>query len=290
MDPAGTLKQQQDLEIWREPWEKEMAKLPPDLRRPFLDPRPFNIATHARKIIDLLEEHGIPCCVTGTKALCYYGAPRICSTLEFCVPTEQLATADYIFSSGPAKENYTAWKGRQPGAEAWVSGSLYHTFPRYRLNHDGHLFGFYLVPSIDWRFDCAPENFEYSAQKHIPYPKLNLFAQSLLERQDTGDLQDLVDGMDLTEEWGEGNLKFDDPGTEIREATPQEVKDDPINVMFGTEVYELPEGPTDFREVFARLVRTKSRRIGLESPPGLYDTKYRAKDSPDPRTRIRFHV
>jgi hypothetical protein len=182
-----------------------------------------------------------------------------------------------------------------------VSGSLYHTFPRYRLNHEGPLFDFYLVPSIDWRFDCAPENFEYSAQMHIPYPKLHLFAQSLLERQDTGDLQDLVDGMDLTEEWGEENLKFEDPGAEytqwvtqknerIREATPQEVKDDPINVMFGTEVYELPEGPPDFRDVFTRLVRTKSRRIGLESPPGLYVTKYRAKDSPDPRTEIRFDL
>jgi predicted TIM-barrel fold metal-dependent hydrolase len=79
MDPAGTPKQQQDLEIWREPWEKEMAKLSPDGRVPFPDPRRFNIATHARKIIDLLEEHGIPCCVTGIKALCYYGAPRLCT-------------------------------------------------------------------------------------------------------------------------------------------------------------------------------------------------------------------
>ena len=182
-----------------------------------------------------------------------------------------------------------------------MSGSLYHTFPRYRLNHDGPLFNFYLVPSIDWRFNCIPENFEYSAQQHLPYPKLRLFAQSLSERQSVGDLADLVDGIDLIEEWGEENLKLEDPGEEyaqwvakrnerIRAAMPQEVKDDPIIVMFGTDVYELREGPQEFRDVFTNLVRAKPRRIGLEAPPGLYVTRYRAKDSLDPRTRIRFHV
>ncbi len=79
MGSPGTPKQRQDLEVWREAWEREMEKLPPDRRFPFPDPRNFNVATQARKIIDLLEAHGIPCCVIGVKALCYYGAPRICS-------------------------------------------------------------------------------------------------------------------------------------------------------------------------------------------------------------------
>jgi hypothetical protein len=48
--------------------------------------------------------------------------------------------------------------------------------------------------------------------RHIPYPKLHVFAQALLERQSVGDLQDLVDGMDLSEEWGEEKLKYEDPG------------------------------------------------------------------------------
>lgn len=108
--------------------------------------------------------------------------------------------------------------------------------------------------------------------------------------------------MDLTEEWGEENLRYEDPVEEyaqwlatknekIRAAMPQEVKDNPINAEFGTEAYELPsEGPTDFRDVFTGLVRTKERRIGLEAPPGLFVTKYRGKDSPDPRTTVRFYV
>ena len=92
MDSRGTPKQRQDLEVWREAWEKEMEKLSPDGRRPFPDPRNFNVATQARKIIDLLEEHGIPCCVIGTKALCYYGAPRVCSVCPLPEPYFQLTS------------------------------------------------------------------------------------------------------------------------------------------------------------------------------------------------------
>jgi hypothetical protein len=158
-----------------------------------------------------------------------------------------------------------------------------------------------LIPSIDWRFDCVPENFEYSAQRGIPYPKLHLFAQSLLERQNRSDLQDLVDGMDLTEEWGEENLNFDgrdgyvqwvaDKNEKIRAALPQRVKDEPFNAAMGTVLYELRTGlPTDFGQVFTHLVRTKEGRIGPEHPPGYFVTKYRAVGSPDPRSEIRFNV
>lgn len=197
--------------------------------------------------------------------------------------------------------SYLAWRGRHPELEGRAGQSLYHTFPRFRLNHDGPLFDFQLVPSCDWRFECIQANFEYSAQKQLPYPKLHLFAQSLLERQDLNDLQDLVDGMNLTEEWGDENLRFGDHGAEytrwlveknakIRDALPQEVKDEVLDGMLGTEIYELDEEPPDFRETFTLLTKTKEGRIGLETPTELYATKYRAKGSPDPRTRIRFHV
>lgn len=194
-----------------------------------------------------------------------------------------------------AKESYVPWRGRYPES---LRQSLYHTFPRYRLNRDGPLFDFYLVPSEDWRFECVPDNFEYSAQKRIPYPKLHLFAQALLERQNVNDLQDLVDGMDLTEEWGEENLRLDDLGEDytqwvaeknekIREALPPDVKAEALEL--GTEVYELDEEP-DLRDTFLHLVRTKEGRIGLEISRELYATKYRAKGSADPRTQIRFTV
>ena len=216
--------------------------------------------------------------------------------LEFCVPTENLAVANQIFATGAAKDSYVAWRGHYPES---IPQSPYHTFPRYRLKHDGPLFDFYLVPSDDWRFECVPDNFEYSAQKHLPYPKLHVFAQSLLERQDFHSLEELVDGMDLTEEWGESNLKFEDLGEEyrrwvagknekIRAALPQELKEEALEL--GTEIYEIDEAPPAFKDIFVRLVKTKEGRIGLEAPLGLNATKYRTKKSADPRTRIRFNV
>lgn len=81
-------KQRQDFEVWREAWEEQWADLPPESRPALPDPGLFDIAAHAREVIDLLEEHGIPCCVVGIKALCYYGAPRLCSV---CSPPD-LAT------------------------------------------------------------------------------------------------------------------------------------------------------------------------------------------------------
>ncbi len=197
--------------------------------------------------------------------------------LEFCVPSESLVAANEIFVTGLAKDDYTAWRGPRPELERQLSQSLYHTFPRYRLNHDGPLFDFCLVPSDDWRFECVFDNFEYSAQKRIPYPKLHLFAQSLLERQDFNDLQDLVDGMDLTEEWGENNLNLDGSGEEymrwvaeksekIRAALPEDVKEEAREL--GTEIYELDEDPPKFRDIFLHLVRTKAGRIGLRRRVG----------------------
>ncbi|KAL2129063.1 hypothetical protein VTI74DRAFT_8291 [Chaetomium olivicolor] len=262
----------------------------------------FSIADQAQKVVQLLREYDIPCCLVGTKALCYYGSHRLCTVLEFCVPTEKLSAVDEIFSSGAAGHSYKPWRGRHPKQEPRQRRSIYHTFPRYRPEHDGPLFDFYLVPSDDWRFDCIPEIFEYSAQKHLPYPRLHLFAQSLMKRQSFNDLQDLVDGMDLTEEWGNENLKFEDLGEKywqwvkakdekIRAALPAEVHTDPMIEILDPEIYELDEEPDGLRKMFNHLVRTKEGRVGPElGPPGSYVTKYRAKGSPDPRSRVRFNV
>lgn len=67
-----------DLEKWRDQWKAEMAHLPQDLQQPFPDPSQFKTATHMRNIIELLKQHDIACCIVGIKALCYYGAGRLC--------------------------------------------------------------------------------------------------------------------------------------------------------------------------------------------------------------------
>ncbi len=55
-----------------------MAARPPHHRFPFPDQSLDNIPNEARKVVRLLAQHGITSCITGVKALCYYGAARLC--------------------------------------------------------------------------------------------------------------------------------------------------------------------------------------------------------------------
>jgi len=55
---------------------------------------------------------------------------------------------------------------------------------------------------------CEKQNFEYS-DNGIPYPKLDVFAQSLLDAHNFVDLEDLIDGMNLTAQWGEDYLDLE---------------------------------------------------------------------------------
>src|ERR1700760_2807042 len=49
---------------------------------------------------------------------------------------------------------------------------------------------------------CERQNLEYS-DNGIPHPKLQVFAQSLLDINNLTDLEDLIDEMNLTPEWGD---------------------------------------------------------------------------------------
>jgi hypothetical protein len=55
--------------------------------------------------------------------------------------------------------------------------SLRHTFPRFKLK--GLAVWFTIILPQDCHLDCEPSNFEWS-QMGVPYPKLEVFAQSRL--------------------------------------------------------------------------------------------------------------
>lgn len=61
------------------------------------------------------------------------------------------------------------------------------------------------MPSSAYHLPCTPESLEKS-KRGLPFPKLDVFAQSLLETMNNVDLHDLVDGMNLTLEWGMEHL------------------------------------------------------------------------------------
>lgn len=78
-----------------------------------------------------------------------------------------------------------------------------HHFPRFKFV--GVRLFFVLMPSHAHHLDVKPDNIEFSGTG-LPYPTLPVYAQSLLDADNGVDLDDLVDGMDLTLEWGEQYL------------------------------------------------------------------------------------
>jgi hypothetical protein len=65
-----------------------------------------------------------------------------------------------------------------------------------------------LLTAEAYHLPCERQNFEYS-DNGIPYPKLQVFAQSLLDIDNRTDLEDLIDGMNLMPDWGEEFLDLE---------------------------------------------------------------------------------
>lgn len=124
---------------------------------------------------------------------------------------------------------------------------------------------------------------------NIPFPKLKLLAQSLLDTQRQLDLTNLVYGMDLSEEWGEDHLDLDKPG----ELEYAKEKNEKLIKLCGETlgiVLRLRETPMDLRQQWQKIVRGKWRRINIEQPQDLYNTRFRMKGSGDPRLRERQNI
>lgn len=117
-----------------------------------------------------------------------------------CVPTGKLETAADLFRAESDR-----FEPFRPSALTRVKG-MEHLYPRFKLV--GLRCFFILMTSQACHLPCEPGNIEYS-QTGLPYPKLPVFAQSLLDTWNLVDLDDLVDGMNLTLEWGEANLHLD---------------------------------------------------------------------------------
>lgn len=109
------------------------------------------------------------------------------------MPTDCLEKVSSLLKGEPYIQKYEACEHERPQVH-----SLLHTFPRFKLK-DVNLW-FDLIPSEDCHLVCEALNFERSTTG-LPYPKLEIFAQSLLDTYNAVALADLIDGMDLSEEW-----------------------------------------------------------------------------------------
>lgn len=180
-------------------------------------------------------------------------------------------------------EAYEKYPPRPPSM-----GSLLHTFPRFKVV--GKALCFTLVPSEDAHIDCIPSNIERS-KMGLPYPTLPIFAQSLLDTNDMVALTDLIDGMDLTEEWGSVHLKLD-AENDIAWTQQKNLKiEASIPLTPDSCLYECDINIINLRETWNSVVRTKGSRIGEEFAPGFWATRFRGIGSPDPRSGDqRYHA
>ena len=193
-----------------------------------------------------------------------------------CVPTEKLKDASALLSS---VDTYETYPPRPPGMQ-----SLLHTFPRFKIR--GKAMCFTLIPSDDAHIDCIPANIERS-QMDLPYPTLEVFAQSLLDTNDMVALTDLIDGMNLTEQWGLDHLKLDGENDLAWVLRKNEKIRASVPLTFTSCLRELAIKPINLKETWIEIVRTKERRIGEELAGADLATRFRGRTSPDPRTRER---
>jgi hypothetical protein len=242
-------------------------------------------------VITALQGAGIPCCIVGTAALIYYGAGRVtdvsCASSSvpailtltqdwtICVPNEKLDSASSLLKSEPFSNLY------EPCAPRAVQPySLLHTFPFFKRK--GQVLWIQLVLAWDCHFDCAPSNFE-TDQPGFPYPRLEVLAQSLLDMNDLVGLTDLIDGMDLSEEWGEEHLELDGTNDIVWAQRKNEAIRASVPTSHGSCFLELSEAAINRREIWSNIVRGKAKRIGPELQRELYSTRFRLKNSQVPR-------
>jgi hypothetical protein len=178
-----------------------------------------------------------------------------------CVPTEKLKEASALLDS---VDTYQMYPPRPPGLD-----SLLHTFPRFKIV--GKALCFTLIPSDDAHIDCIPRNIERSAM-NLPYPTLEIFAQSLLDTNDMVALTELIDGMDLTEQWGLEHPKLDAENDLAWTLRKNEKIRASVPLTPDSCLLERGINTINLKETWDAIVRTKERRMGAEFPEGYFAT------------------
>ncbi|KIX01179.1 uncharacterized protein Z518_08904 [Rhinocladiella mackenziei CBS 650.93] len=183
----------------------------------------MNIINLLKPILSAFKERDIPACVIGEIALNYYNVPRVVHDLEICVPETSLSEAVSIAcSTGKLKrveitdyDLFTEYKRGFPTFEASNIGlrlllfpdSYFGLFPLQQniISNDERL----STTCSDQILDLVPR----SEIQYLPVPRLPVFFIGLCSRFfESNDcmariaVEQLVDGMDLNDDWIESNL------------------------------------------------------------------------------------
>ncbi|KAH7200914.1 hypothetical protein BKA60DRAFT_582231 [Fusarium oxysporum] len=255
-------------------------------------PPPFKVASESRNekpasnggrgtddaltVTRILEASDIPCCLVGISALIFYGAARVRPDWEICIPTKLVGKAVQLLQSEPHSAYYDL-------VEPWPypSTSLLHTYHRFKGK--GTNFYFILVPAQDVHIACEPSNITRSL-RGLPYPKLSVFIQSCLDTRNETQLCDVVDGTNLSEQWGEENLELEG-FNDVEWA--QDINKRGREFENGRFAHWAPfawDAPRSRRDMWQSVVRTKKDRLDWTKPSDVFITQYRIIDDPDPWT------
>ena len=193
-----------------------------------------------------------------------------------CVPSDLFQQAESALKSEPHSREYISVAPR----DRFQPGSLIHTYPRFRSR--GIAFYFVLVPSYDIHLAVDDPSALQRSPNGLPYPKLHVLIQSFLDTYDEVSLCDVVDGSDVSEEWGVQNLDLE--GTNDVEWA--QWKNQLIDERRGSGSSFLggcvPVRPFAKREFWRWVVTTKEGRLGWTHPEGLFSTRFRLRGSLDP--------
>jgi hypothetical protein len=228
-----------------------------------------------RYAVGLLHGDGIDCCLVQEPASVYYGSTRMIWDFVLCVPDDKLAAAEALFSNRP--NEFEPFRPLPMVSRQYLDGF----FPRFKFV--GISLFLVILPSRASHLKCCSENIEYSAIG-LPYPRLPVYVQSLLDTLNRVDLTDVIDGMNLTPEWGETNLTLDgtvDPdwgrwAADLRASG--KARED--------QIPNWCRNPPKRRDLWmeASTTESKLKRQGIKRFPG-YETKYWRTGQKDPRSR-----
>ena len=189
------------------------------------------------------------------------------------VPTKDLERATGLFNG-----RSEVFEPFRPSSLSRPEG-LEHLYPRFKFV--GLQLFFNLMSTTACHIQCAPAAIEYSFNR-LPYPKLSVYAQSLLDTMNWVDLEDLIDGMDLTLEWGKECL-------DLHGAIDAQWGLWRAHVLHNGEARadEIPmwcHDPPKRLEAWANMVSddAKKNRQGIKYSPA-FKTRFRKYGQRDPR-------
>lgn len=194
---------------------------------------------------------------------------------ELCVPTEKFEETISLLKGETFREVC-----REDPSQIDKMITLYDTYPRFRrLKVQG--LRFRVLSSYAAHVPCNPSSIRRS-KMGVPYPKLHLFVQSRIDTRDGVDLSDVIDGMDLSEDWAAGNLDLSVTNdSRWAEWANRRIKQAHPDARFGL----TSTNPIDRKATWQKLVRTKQTRMGWKYPTDQYATRFRRHGSKDPTTK-----